>query len=389
MSQHNLKGIAKSRHIYNDRSQRVQQLKAQGKKVLGYLCIYPVVEIISSFGLVPYRIFGSIEEPITKADACLPNCVCPFLRSTLDLGLKGKYDFLDGVVMAHPCEVAEKLAHIWRTYLHPPYSFYIDTPHATRESAIQYHKASLQDFQKSLEGYLEQKSSPDKLESAIKDYNAQRALVRQLYDLKKPDPPLISGVETLEVVESLMSIPVDEGNELLKEVINEIKNRKDGPVKGTRVFIWGSIIDNIAIVKLIEDLGANVVMDDTCVGSRFFFPDVELTADPLDGLARRYLVDLKCPRTFVESGIESGIKDYAEDLKIRFGYIGDYVKQWKASGAILYTLRFCDTHAYEVVPVKDYLRSLNIPSIYIEHDYNAASLAPLNTRIQAFLETIG
>jgi bzd-type benzoyl-CoA reductase N subunit len=389
MSEYNLKGIAKAKKIYNDRSRRVKQLKAEGKQVLGYVCIYPVLEIISSFDLVPYRIFGSIEEPINKADACLPTCVCPFLRSALDIGLKGKYDFLDGVVMAHPCEVAEKLAHIWRTYMNPVYSFYIDTPHATREAAIQYHKESLQDFQKTLEVFVGKKSSPEKLEKAIKDYNEQRALVRELYELRKPDPPLISGVETLEVVGSLMSIPVNEGNELVREVIKEVKERKDGPGKGTRVLIWGSIIDNIAVVKLIEELGANVVMDDTCVGSRFFFPDVEITGDPVGELARRYLVDLKCPRTFVESGIESGKKDYAKDLAIRFGYLGDYAKQWDARGAILYALRFCDTHAYEVVPVKDYLSSLNIPSIYLEHDYSTTSLAPLKTRVQAFLETLG
>jgi bzd-type benzoyl-CoA reductase N subunit len=389
MSEHNLKGIAKAQKIYSDRSQRVKELKVAGAQILGYMCIYPVVEIISSFDLVPYRIFGSIEEPITKADNCLPTCVCPFLRSALDLGLKGKYDFLDGVVMAHPCEVAEKLAHIWRTYMDPVYSFYIDTPHATREAAIEYHKESLKDFQKSLEVFLGKGASSEKLKKTIEDYNEQRALVRELYDLKKPDPPLISGVETIEVLESLMSIPVKEGNELIRDVIEEIKERRGGPAKGARVLIWGSIIDSIAVVKLIEDLGANVVMDDTCVGSRFFFPDVETTGDPLYKLPRRYLVDLKCPRTFIESGIEAGKKDYAEDLALRFGYLGDYVKQWNIKGVVLYALRFCDTHAYEVVSVKDYLSSLGIPSIYLEHDYSATSLSPLKTRVQAFLETLG
>jgi benzoyl-CoA reductase subunit C len=388
MSESNVKGLAKAKRIYEDRSSRARQLKAEGKKVLGYMCIYPVIEIIAAFDLVPYRIFGSVNEPITKADACLPVYVCPFLRSTLDLGLKGKYDFLDGVVMAHPCEVAEKLAHIWRTYIKTPYSFYIDTPHSTRDTAIQYHKESLKDFQASLEAYTGTKLSPEKLKKSIEDYNKQRALVRELYDLRKPDPPLISGVETLQVVESLMSIPVEEGNELVEEVIKEIKSRTGGPAKGTRLFIWGSIVDDTAIVKMIEDLGANVVMDDTCVGSRFFFPDVDMTDDPIDGLARRYLVDLKCPRTFVESGIETGKKDYAEDLQIRFGYLRDYIENWNAKGTILYALRFCDTHAYEVVPIKDYLSSLNLRSIYLEHDYNASSLAPFKTRVQAFLETL-
>ena len=90
-------GLTRVRQIYQDRSRRVEELKAEGKKVIGYLCIYPVLEMMTALDLVPYRILGDMREPITKADFCLPTIVCPFLRSCLDLGLKGNYNFLDGV----------------------------------------------------------------------------------------------------------------------------------------------------------------------------------------------------------------------------------------------------------------------------------------------------
>jgi hypothetical protein len=41
----------------------------------------------------------------------------------------------------------------------------------------------------------------------------------ELYDLRKSDPPLLTSTETLEVLVSLFSLPVEEGNELLEEVI--------------------------------------------------------------------------------------------------------------------------------------------------------------------------
>jgi len=84
--------------------------------------------------------------------------VCPFLRSTVDLGLKGKYDFLDGVVMAHACEVAEKVAHIWRIYFNPSYAHFIDTPHTTHKAAQKQHKELLKDFKKTLESFTGEKS---------------------------------------------------------------------------------------------------------------------------------------------------------------------------------------------------------------------------------------
>jgi benzoyl-CoA reductase/2-hydroxyglutaryl-CoA dehydratase subunit BcrC/BadD/HgdB len=42
----------------------------------------------------------------------------------------------------------------------------------------------------------------------------------------------------------------------------------------------------------------------------------------------------------------------------------------------------------ESQPLKDYLDSIRIPSTYIEYDYTIGALAPLKTRVEAFIETI-
>jgi len=377
-------GLARVRAIYQDRSQRARQLKAQGEKVLGYLCAYPVLEMMTALDLIPYRILGDIKEPITSANACLPTVVCPFLRSALDLGLKKKYDFLDGVVMAHTCDVAEKMAHIWHIYLEPSFFYFIDTPHTVNEAALNQHKELIKDFQKTLESFAGKELTCERLKGAIKSHNRQRALVRELYGLRKADPPLISGTETLQVIVSLMSLPIEEGNKLLQQVISQVKGRHDGPQKKpARLLVWGSIIDNTILIEMIEQLEANLVMDDTCIGSRFYWPDVAVTPDPLDGLAYRYLAALKCPRTFRGTG-----KDYQKDLESRFGYLKDYIKEWRVNGVVLQSMRYCDIHGYEVPQVKDYLNSIGLPSIYLEQDYSRVAPAQLNTRLQAFLEMI-
>ncbi len=390
MAEERNKGLTRAKEIYHDRAHRVTELKAEGKKVIGYLCLYPVLEMMTALDLVPYRILGDMGEPITKADACLPTIVCPFLRSTLDLTLKGKNDFLEGMVMAHTCDVGEKTAHIWRTYVELPYFHFIDTPHTVHKAAQEQLKGELKDFKKTLESFTGKELSLGRLKEAIKSHNQQRASVRELYEMRKPDPPLISGTETLQVMVALMSLPVEEGNELIQQVISEVKERKDGPKKkSARLLVWGTIIDNIALIEMIEGLDANVVMDDICVGSRAYFSDVELTEEPLDGLAYRYLVELKCPRTFREAVFGETRKDYMADLESRFGYLGDYTKEWNAKGVILQSVRYCDIHGYEVPALKDYLDHIGLPSIYLEHDYSEAALAPLKTRVQAFLEVIG
>ncbi|MFC1921189.1 2-hydroxyacyl-CoA dehydratase subunit D [Chloroflexota bacterium] len=384
------KGLSAARNIYLERSQRAKELRREGKKVIGYLCLYPVIEMLTAFDLVPYRMFGDMKEPITKADTYLPTIVCPFLRSLLDLGLKGKYDFLDGVVTAHICDVGAQMQGLWDNFVGVPYSFFIDTPHTTHEASQQREKDEIKDFQKSLEILTGRKLSPDKLAEAIKTHNEQRALVRELYELRKPDPPLISGTEVIQTLAAAMSIPVEEGNRLLSEVIDEVKERRNGPQKkSARLLVWGSIIHETPIIEMIESLDANVVMDDTCVGSRAYFDDVKITADPLDGLAYHYLVDLKCPRTFREVNVGGVSNEYQADIKNRYDYIGQYAREWNVDGVILQSVRFCDTHGYEVPAVKDYLAGIGLPSIYLEHDNTEGALAQLRTRIQGFIEIIG
>jgi benzoyl-CoA reductase/2-hydroxyglutaryl-CoA dehydratase subunit BcrC/BadD/HgdB len=154
--------------------------------------------------------------------------------------------------------------------------------------------------------------------------------------------------------------------------------------------VWGSIIDNTALVELAESLGANVVMDDSTLGSRDYFPPVEITEDPLDGLADRYLVALRSPRTFRETVPDGNRrKDYMADLESRFGHLKDYARDWRVNGVVLQVMRYCDIYGYEVPSLKDYLESIGLACIYLEHDYSKGALAQLRTRLQAFLEVIG
>jgi benzoyl-CoA reductase subunit C len=383
-----LQGLARAMEINQNRDRRVKELQQEGKKIFGYLCIYPILEMLTAFDIVPFRLFGDINEPVTKANNFLPTVVCPFLRSYLDLGLKGRYSFLDGIITSHICDVGAGVPAIWNYAIKTPYTYHVDTPHTMRESAQEYHRKLLDSLQASLEEYTGKKLDTSKLVEAIRTHNRQRALVRELYDLKKPDPPLISGAETIKVIKAVQSLPVDEGNRLLKEIIAEVKTRRDGPVKKAgRLMIWGSILDNGAMVEMIESLDANVVMDDTCVGSRPYFDDIKVTPNPLDGLASHYLNHIKCPRTFI-SDYYARQKDHISDLKRRYGYLGDYARDWHVNGVVLEALKYCDTHGYEVPSVKDYFQEIGLPNIYLEHDYTLGMMSPLKTRVQGFLEII-
>ena len=374
-----MRALAKAKEVCESRSAIAQELKGQGKKVMGYLCCYSPVEIMTAAGVVPYRMTGSVNEPITQADTYVDACTCPFVRSCFDIAFKGWYDFLDGVVVPHACDHIERTYPVWRFYLKLSYSHFINIPHVVHPASYTFFKAELDTFKKSLEELTGTEISNQGLVEAIRLHNENRSLLRRLCQLRKQDPPSLSGTEMMQVLIAAMSIPVAKCNNLLKDIIDEVEQRPEDPHKrGLRVLIYGGPIDDSAFVQLIEESGASVVMDDSCIGTRHYWQDVKVTDDPLDGLSSRYLDETHCPRTFRET-----------KAKETLSYLLDYAREFGVNGIITYSVRYCDSHAYDLPDLGDIFKGAGLPVLHLLDDYNMTSMARLRTRIEAFLEMIG
>jgi benzoyl-CoA reductase subunit C len=382
-------GLARAKEICNNRAKRAKELKARGKKIVGYPCVYVPLEMLTALNLVPYRVYADIQEPITESDRALPTSFCPIMRSCLDCALKKKEDFIDGFIATHSCDPQEKTMRVWESYVDYGYFHFLDIPGNVRTEVYDYFKGQLSNLKKTLEGFTGRKLVKNQLIEAIKVHNQQRVLVTELYGLTKPIPPLISGIELAQVIKSLMSIPVAEGNELLSETITEIKSRINIPEKQhARLLLWGSSLDENEVLRVLE-AKSNVVLNESCGGIRPFRGQVKTTGDPIDNLAHYYLEEITCARTFRQANIAETRMDYAKDLQSRFGYLKSMIRDWNVNGAILLLVRYCDPFAFEMPGLKDYLEKIGIPSTYIEYDHTMGSLAPMRTRVEAFLETIG
>ncbi len=385
-----VKGLEKAREIYNSRFHRVADLKAAGHKVMGYISIHTPVELIEAAGMVPCRIYGDIRATVTEADRGLPAAFCPFMRNMLDIALKGGLDGLDGIVTVHPCDAQEKTVRVITTFIDFPYSYFIDIPSTVQGFAIEFFADQIRHFAGSLEKLTGVELTPAKINEAIGLYNKKRALVRELYTLKQSDPPLLTGTETLEVVLASQMMPVAEANKMLAEVIAEVRERPaDHLPKRARILLWGSVVDDSAYVDVIEESGGAVVVDDLDEGTRPFLFDVaEGEADPIAALASKYLRGTPAARTFTDDAQGPGKKDNIADLEARYGHLGELAEKWGVDGVILQTVRYCDPHGYELVDVMDYVKHIELPFIMVEHNYSEGALAPLRTRVEAFVETL-
>ena len=369
---------------YEERGKRARALHESGRKVIGYFCCFVPDEIIAAFDMAPYRIQGSQMIAIDEADAYIEPTACPFARSCFNLALRGEYDFLDGFVAPHSCDTIERMYHIWRHNKPASFNHYINVPHMQGPSSETFYREELRYFISSLEEWSGRKLENTKLREAVVLYNRRRAALRELYALRKVDPPLVSGTEVTKILVAGMGIPASEHTELVERFIGEVRSRPRPQKTGEpRIFVWGNEIDDVAFIRLIEESGAQVVIDDLCTGTRSFWDDVPETEDPLDGIANRYF-GTHCPRSNVPK-----TETREKDLEARFGHIGRFIGEWNANGTIFYIVRYCDTCELEGPDLREYLNGMGLPVLMIEDDYSVSTIGQLRTRIQAFIEMIG
>jgi benzoyl-CoA reductase subunit C len=378
-----LSGLAQAEKYYSDYGSRARELKDSGRKVIGYLSALCPVEILTAAGVVPIRLKGSVSEAVTKADAYMETMICPFVRNVFDVALKGRYAFLDGMVLSHQCDSIDRTYDVWSYNLGFPYWHFINYPHLADDPSIRFTDEILRIFIRSLETFTGRAITDQALAEAVWAHNENRRAMRELYNLRKEDAPRISGAEMMKVLMAATSVPVDESTALIQSVIEEVNKRAPAAGGGKpRVMLVGDQIDDVAIINAIEGAEAFLVMDDLSTGSKMYWGDVDGTADPVRGITERYLKKLKFPTTFVAGDT------YPETLEARFGHMRQYIKEFSVTGAILFIYKYCDPYGFEVPAMKSFIESTGTPVLYIEDEYSTSSLGRVKTRIEAFLEMI-
>jgi benzoyl-CoA reductase subunit C len=360
------------RGLYENRSDFIADWKSQGKKVFGYFCTYTPEEIIYAADILPIRASVDLAST-TRADAHLPNFICSFSRECLDAALSDQYKDLDGYVSAYTCDTIRNLLWVWKRLVPTRYIDFISFPSKTTDKALDFLLQELTRSKTKLERFCGKQISDQSLIRAIKLYNENRTLLGKAYDLRKSDPPLISGTEALDMVRSATVTPKEEHNKSLRKFLSEVKERDALPKGRARLLISGPVVQDIKLIETIEDLGGTVVADDLCVGSRYFWDSVDVNGSPLKAIAGRYLGRARCP-----------CRHPPEE---RLKYMMEMVKDFKVDGVVFMLQKFCDTHFFEYPFLEEKLKENGIPSSLVEIE-QSTPIGALKTRVEAFMEML-
>ena len=353
----------------------LQEIKRKtGRKMIGFF--HPVVpeELIYAAGLHPVRLFPYFDEMITEGDSHLQTYLCSYLRADWDQVIKGNCPYLDGAIIPRSCEAVTFLYQTWKR--HNPYPFidYINVPWKRSENAVGFFAKELGRVKKNLEKFTGEEISEDSLRNVMKVCNKNRALLREVYDLRKAESPPVSGPEALKIVMSSFILDKEVHNGLLEQLLTELSRRPHRPKADIRLLISGGCVIDARLWAMIESCGASIVADDINNGSRSFRHSADGAAkDPLEALARGYAM--------IPCAFNASITD-------RFTYISEMITGYKVDGVIFAINRNCESEKFDYPELDKRIKDrFSVPTLNIETDY-LMKMAPLRTRVEAFLEIL-
>jgi benzoyl-CoA reductase subunit C len=375
-----MKDFREAAAVLNNRF--VKKWKEGGGKVVGYTCSYVPDEIFYAAGMLPYRVRGFGAEAMTIGDTYFGPFICSLPKCMLQLAGQGDFDFLDGVIITPGCDSMRRLDECWRKMggdagAHmPAFHFHFGVPHKYTDYSIPWFVDETKRLIAEVERHFNVTITKEKLSEAVKVHNRTRLLLDRFDAIRSQADPPINGTDSLAVILAGTTMPRDDYNTLLEDLVSELEKGGERLDGRARLMLVGSASDDVELVRLIEGDRALVVADNLCFGTRFYSNLVREEGDPVEELAKRSLAHNDCPRMYGE---------YRE----RLNRLINKAEKARVQGVILQNIRFCDLHGSENGLFERDLEKAGIPCMRLEREYGPiVESGRMKMRIDAFLERI-
>jgi benzoyl-CoA reductase subunit C len=361
----------------------VQEWKSAvpGRKAIGYMPVYVPRELIHAAGMLPVGILGGGDSlEVIQGDAYYQSYICRIPRSTLELGLTGRLNCLDGMLFPSICDVIRNLSGMWQMLFKDKYVKYFDVPQNYIDSiGGNFYIQEMQTLREDL-GELRGKPISDaELNASIAVYNDNREAVRELYAYRAAKPWQAPTSEVYLLLRAGMVLPPDEHTRLVRDYL-EATDAVERPRRdNARVVINGSFCEQppLALIKSIEMSGCYIVDDDFMLVTRWLLDHVPADASPLEELSKAFLhrsatTAAKYETTAAEKGV----------------FLMKQVKTGAAEGVIFAAPSFCDPALLERPMLQDVLRKHGIPYTAFKFAENTGQMAPIREQSGTFADSI-
>ncbi len=367
---------------------RVKELldaQAAGRKVVGAWCVFVPEEIVLAAGGICVGLCAGADFATEEVEKLLPRNTCALIKSSLGFKL-GKVcpyvESVDMVVGENTCDGKKKM---YETFDQLVDNMYImDIPQVKSADGRALMRNEYLKFLRAVEQMTGVTITAERLRQGIATVNAKRRAMHRLYALRSADPAPISGLDALLINQ----ISFYDDPERFTTSVNAVCDELEGRIAGgqgskaqgaPRILVSGCpmAVPNWKLPWIVEDAGAVIVGEESCVGERGLR---NLVAG--DGQTVEELVDALVDRYFqVDCAIFTPNPD-------RLDHIRQMARDYRADGVIHYGLNFCQPYQMEAIPVARTLQQEGVPTLRIDTDYSLEDAEQLKTRVEAFLEML-
>ena len=360
---------------------REWKAKAPGRKAIGYLPVYVPHEIVHAAGMLPVGIFGGGDQiEVIQGDAYYQSYICRIPRSTIELGLTGRLESLDGMLFPSTCDVIRNLSGMWQIMFKDKYVRYVDVPQDyDDEVGGRFYMHEMQQLRDDLSALNDRKITDQDLKNSIAVYNAHRKAVRDLYAYRAQKPWQAPTSEVYLVLRAGCVLPPEEHSALIRDYLKAAEAEPRARRDNARVVMTGSFCEQppLGLIKSIEMSGCYIVDDEFMLAFRWLMDDVETTGDPLAALSKAFLH---------RSAQSSSKYDARKDDKGR--YLLHQVKSRGAEGVVFAAPSFCDPALLERPMLQEILARHKIPYTAFKYAENTGQMAPIREQAGTFADSI-
>ena len=351
------------------------------RKVIGYMPIYVPREILHAGGMLPLGIVGGGDQlEVIHGDAYYQSYICRIPRSTIELGVSGRLDFVDGMLFPSICDVIRNLSGMWKLMFPDVYSRYFDVPqNYTDEIGGNYYRAELQELREGLEAHCGVTITDEALRRSTAVYNENRRLVREVYEFRAHEPWRAPASDVYLLMRAGLVLPVEEHSQMLQDWLVAVQT-EDRPMRDNcRVVLTGVFCEQppLNLIKSIELSGCYIVDDDLLLVTRWLTEDVPLDGDPLTNLANAFL-----------HHSESTAAKYEPDMDEKGRHLVRSVEKYGAEGVIFASPSFCDPALLDRPMLQHVLAAENIPYIAFKYAENSGQMQPIREQAGTFADSI-
>jgi benzoyl-CoA reductase/2-hydroxyglutaryl-CoA dehydratase subunit BcrC/BadD/HgdB len=360
-----------------DRESLLRRYRAEGLRVLGYVCPAAPEEIFRSNGFVPIRIAPRYDGSYGRADRYLPACVCSHGRSMLSGLIDGRYDDFDAFFFASNCTTIRCLQyHFQRRHPERVLADFIVPTKALDPQAQDHLRREVKRLDEALRATAGGHASAP-LAPVMATYRENRRLLGEVSRLRRERPGLLSAQVVNELYEYNAWVDKETANPKIAAFVEEVAAAPDAGARAATVFVLGNCCGNTALLEVLDRRGCRVVGDLVSTGEMTLL-DVPEGDDPYAAIAARLDQGIPCPSKVVAGPEHDAMVGRVQELVRRSG----------ADGVVLARQKFCDPHALERPFLLPRLKELGLPLLEIETELDLGNIEQIHTRIEAYLEML-